>query len=233
MKEYRPTRESASPSRGEADETDARLIQQATSYLQGRGEAAGDATSRAAWDDFYAIYGQIIPRFVRACGVPEGDVPDCVQDVWTAVLAELPKLEYHPHRGRFRSWMYAIVRNKATDLVRRKMRGPTTISTLHDAVSLHDTDPKEIWEQRWTQEAIHAVLEQFQSKVSDLTFRVFHMRSIEERDVADVAVAVGLTRDQVRARHHRAHVQFAELFKSLTGEDFQDPAAGAGVSRPD
>ena len=200
------------------------MINMTQEFLQERLRGvAPDSLLVHAWQEFYEFYNEIIRRFALSSSLPKSEVDDCVQEVWCTVVEELPNFDYDPHRGRFRSWLYALVRNKAMDRVRRRARHP--VGSLHDAqaTGLRDAsdqaDPTAALEQRWNQELVRTVLGELQKVSSETSYQVFYLRSIEERSVAEVAQAMDLTPAQVRARHHRLRRRFRTMLDLFAGRD--------------
>ena len=112
--------------------TDPVMILNVQSFLRDRlqrlpsgSELLGD------WNRFYESYDRIIRRFAMACGMQDCDIDECSQEVWVAVVHGLKSFELDASRARFRSWLYGIVKNKAADLVRDRVK--------HNAVSLDDS----------------------------------------------------------------------------------------------
>lgn len=201
--------------------TDAALLAAAQVYLER--QLAGDASEGApaeAWQRFYELYGPLIRRFTLACQVPKSEVDDCVQDVFRTVIVALRDFKYDPDQGRFRSWLFSVVRSRATDLVRRRLRraarrfAPRADATTWDAA----VDPVETLERRWRQEVVHTVVKQLREQVSPRNFEVFYLRSIKELSVAETATKLGSTPEKVRYRHHRMVRKFRELYFLYTGE---------------
>ena len=200
-------------------ESDRQLIRMTEEYLQERlRRVAPDSLLVLAWEKFFHVYDQIIRRFVGACGAGGGDLEDCVQDVWTAVVRELQHARWNPDRSGFRTWLYAIVRNKTADLVRGRMRRPVQpLDATVAGVPDDEPGPAETLEAGWERGTVQAVMEQLQMRVSPLSFRVFCLRRLEERGVSEVAALLGLTSEQVRARDHRAQKKFRILYDVFTG----------------
>src|SRR5712671_4966561 len=58
------------------------------------------------WSEFYELYSHKIRRYAFACGTPEVDIADCVQEVWRELLVRLPSFRLDPRRGQFDTWVY-------------------------------------------------------------------------------------------------------------------------------
>lgn len=83
-------------STGDKPDSD-RVIQDTRKYLADRiRRAAPDSVLAFAWEQFYATYSEVIRRYARARRVPKEQLSDFTQDVWLAVIAELPGLKYEP-----------------------------------------------------------------------------------------------------------------------------------------
>src|SRR5690606_17413721 len=78
-----------------------------------------DTILSEAWTEFYRVYSELIRRYVISRGVRNADVDDCVQEVWCAVATRLAEFEHPGNRPGLRAWLYALVRSKTTDLVRK------------------------------------------------------------------------------------------------------------------
>ncbi len=211
-------------STGDKPDSD-RLIQDTRKYLADRIRcAAPDSVLAFAWEQFYATYSEVILRYARARRVPTEQLSDFAQDVWLAVVAEVPGLKYEPSTSGLRAWLWTVVRNKAAELVRRRttraserlVDADTLDATLHNRC----TDPALHLEQQWEQELVGVILAKLRESSSEQSYRVLCMRVVEGRTVQEVAQTLNLTPAQVRARHHRLHKKFSALHKVYAGKDF-------------
>lgn len=76
-----------------------------------------------AWQTFADVYGRLVYRYCRRRGLQEADAVDVMQEVLVQVSRSMPRFEYQPQRGRFRSWLATVTRSK---LNRFWKRAPTT-----------------------------------------------------------------------------------------------------------
>lgn len=197
------------------------LLERAQTYLRRRLlRLPVDGVLIAAWQDFYARCGECIRRFAIALGVRPCDVEELEQEVWAVVLLRLPIWRYDPVRGQFRTWLYQVVRNKVADHVRRRARHPLKrlpAESSHTAeLRSFEPDPAAECESRSEHETLQRLLVTLRGQVSALSYRVFHLRRLEERSVADVAALLGLTAGQVRARQCRTERRLLELSRGLS-----------------
>lgn len=196
------------------------MILSVQSFLQARLSrhvSAADLTDE--WNSFYSAYDRIIRRFAMACGMQDCDVDECAQEVWVAVVNGLHTFEQNSTRARFRSWLYGIVRNKAADLVRVRMK--------HSAVSLNDSGatfdledtmppPTHAIEAAWRSEILREALSTLQKKASRRDFSVFVDRSVRSKAASIVAVENQMTEGAVRVVDHRLRKQLQEIIHQMT-----------------
>jgi RNA polymerase sigma factor (sigma-70 family) len=189
-------------------ETCVPMLRGAQSYLKALvNDTAPDSLVSSAWDDFYRVYDDLIRRFAIAQGVPRSDVDDCVQDVWSEVAARLAKFDRPADRPGLRSWLFALVRSKATNLFRKKARQPQEslderIGAGYEPGDAQD-DPAMLFEHRWEQAVLDSMVAQLHEELSSTNSRILRMRLIEGSRVEDVAGELNLAPEQVYARQHR------------------------------
>src|SRR5262245_45595493 len=78
------------------------------------------------WKHFYNSNTSMILAFIAPYPLSEADRDDCIQEVWKEVVVKLGDFRHDPRRGRLRTWLLILARNKAVDVVRRRVRHPAT-----------------------------------------------------------------------------------------------------------
>lgn len=61
-----------------------------------------------AWTEFCHRYGELIRNFCRAQHLQPADCDDVLQDVLMSLTKSMPRFEYDPSRGKFRSYLKTI-----------------------------------------------------------------------------------------------------------------------------
>ena len=159
-----------------------------------------------AWEQFYAYCLDIIGQSPAVKRLSGPDREDCIQDVMTEIVRHFgtlrPETILEDHAG----WIRVLSRNKAIDIVRRRLRHPEILFDDGVGASLARPDDPENPGNLKSSEAISLVWEVLLSldqKVPVTSYLVFYLRTIEEYEVAEIAELFSLTQDQVRSRCHR------------------------------
>jgi RNA polymerase sigma-70 factor (ECF subfamily) len=189
-------------------------------YLEARcqGMTPGPHLAKA-WERFYLTCAPLIERCVAAYPMSEEDHCDCVQEIWKEIIVGLHRFQYDPRRGKLRTWLYSMARNKAVDVNRGRRRHP--IGSLGEEVEKslpgHDPDPAAEFERQQTQAAVWNALDRLSREASSRSYQVLYLRWIEGRTVPEIAMALGLTPEQVHFRHHRVMRKFRRLMEFSDG----------------
>jgi RNA polymerase sigma-70 factor (ECF subfamily) len=162
---------------------------------------------RSAWDEFDRRYGELILRFCRHRGLSQSDAEDVRQNVLMSLAKALPKFDYNPARGRFRSYLGRVVRNA----VQRRLSCPNREWAVLDNIGLDSvaSDDREFeatWDREWTdhhlRRAMQIVRQTYDPRSLDVFERLLKGHSIREvaRDMSMSAAAVQKVKQRVQQR---------------------------------
>jgi RNA polymerase sigma factor (sigma-70 family) len=181
-----------------------------------------DALLTAAWDEFYRVYDDLMRRFAVARGLSGSDVDDCLQAVWLEVASSFGDFEHPVDHSGLRSWLYMLVRSKAGDLLRKKLRRPA--ESLDAAREFgaepldREGDPTQVMEKEWERALLETLLEELRQEITETNWRLLRMRCLEGREVADVAAELGLSSEQVWYRQRRLMKKLQARVALFTGQ---------------
>jgi RNA polymerase sigma factor (sigma-70 family) len=149
------------------------------------------------WRQFVALYGAMIYQFVRKRGLQDADAADLTQIVLQAVGQGVKRLDYDPHRGTFRSWLFRVVRNQLSKFRARQKRsirgsGDTGTHDLLDDLP-DEADPCEIWDREYQRQLFLWAAERVKARCEAASWQAFWQTAVEGRAVSDVARSLGLT----------------------------------------
>jgi len=205
-----------------APDIDPDLLRDTQVYLEYRCRRQPPSrAAKEAWDQFYRTYASLLRQSALRYRLPPTELNDCLQEVWRALFVQLRTFRYDPKRGRFNAWLRALVHSKATDLIRRRSRHPTESLDGHAEEGLlgRDGDPATTYEHRCLQQLVHDALAKLRHRVSPSDYRLFHLKWIEGRSVAEIASSLNLTPEKVSCRLHRVKQKFRCLIRLCSGSD--------------
>jgi len=211
------------------DETPQLLLRSTQEYLQALlKDQAPDSLLEESWQEFYRIYSDLVRRFVGAHKVPEADLDDCIQEVWSAVAVKLADFRHPQSRPGLRAWLYAVVRSKAMDVMRRRARhAATSLGTaIKQGQEPQDNEPDTAsrYEQQWNDAMVRTLLADLRGQVSEINYRVLQLRFVEGCRVAEIATRLDLKPEQVRYRQHRMLRKLRARLNVYTGNQFGERA---------
>lgn len=199
-------REAMPPEEGGRRDVDPQLLHDAQAYLECRSRrvAPGPALE-AAWDSFCEQQLPFLRDVARAARGAALEPDEANQEAWVALLGGLGGHRQDWGRGQFRCWLFVVARNHLSGLGRRAARRRTSPLVAAAAASIPGTedDPAVALDRELDRELVRGILAELRTQVSEVNYRVIHLRWVEGRTIAEVAAALLITPEQVRFRHHR------------------------------
>jgi RNA polymerase sigma factor (sigma-70 family) len=138
-----------------------------------------------------------------------------VQDVLATVFRQQGVFYYDPQRGRFRSWLGTIVRNKIAEHHRRpsqRIRPRGGDSRAAETWQSADGDsPEAAWEAAFEKNLLIALLDVLRSEMTPERFQAFELFVFSDLSASAVAEITGLTRHGVYNSRRAALKRLEEL----------------------
>ena len=180
------------------------------------------------WSTFYDRYAQIIFNFARKLGCSADMAEDILQDSMMTLWRVLPKFQYDPKRGKFRSFLFKITETKIRDAYRRIKR----FNELHsngECLPYNENSFPEIefeqleyyWDRAFEENLLSRAIALVQHKVKPTTFKSFVKVFIEDKDVKDVAKILKIPSNRVSQHKHsvcKLIIQEAKRLREEYGE---------------
>lgn len=166
-----------------------------------------------AWDRFVLLYTPLLYLWASRFGLDGPDADDLVQDVFTALVRDLPRFRYDPAL-RFRGWLWGVVRNKFRD--RQRVAGVPTVDGLESVPDPAETDPGTlVSEAEYRQHLAGRALELMRTDFEPVTWQAFWQTAVDGRPAGAVAAELGVTENAVylarRRVLQRLRAELAEL----------------------
>ncbi|MGO8691071.1 MAG: RNA polymerase sigma factor [Thermoguttaceae bacterium] len=150
-----------------------------------------------AWQRLVDLYGPVVYRWCRWSGVLAGDVPDVVQEVFTAVAAHIADFHRQRPGDSFTGWLRTITRNKVTDHFRARQGHPSAqggtdaqaamLGIGHPSASGIENPPGA--DAAILPQALQLVRAEFENR----TWEAFWRAAIEGQLPADIAADLGMS----------------------------------------
>jgi RNA polymerase sigma factor (sigma-70 family) len=172
----------------------------------------------AAWALFEPRYRPVIHAWCLRRHLPVETARELTQEILLKLSVQFLRHCYDPDRGRFRSWLKAVVENVLNDYSRAQQRqvvGAAVGGTDHGRMLAELASP-EAAEQLSDAVANQPVTRAAQaigrvrSREPEAHWRAFWLFGVEKRPVAEVAAEVGLSRANVYKISQRIRKQLEE-----------------------
>lgn len=155
----------------------------------------------SAWNRFVELYTPVLLRWASHLGLHGNDAADLVQDIFVVLVQKMPEFDYDPARS-FRAWLKTVTRNVWKERCRKEARARA------DALSIEQDFPvpdpaEEFWDREYREWLVRRAFERLRPDFEDTTWRACLMTVLEEKTVATVALALGLSEASVYAARSR------------------------------
>lgn len=173
------------------------------------------------WAELVARYRPALLSFLAAKFPTIRDAADdLVQETFLALAKRLPDYRHAPdEKGHFRNYLAGILRFKAADEIRRRLREEGAFAGAAERAAEAAADPTEEELRQWRHAAYEVALEQYLSdpSVQERTKQVFLRVALGGEKPEAVAASYGLDRNAVDQIRSRATRRLRELAAALEG----------------
>ena len=158
-----------------------------------------DPANAGAWREFESRYGSLILGYCRRLGLQLTDAEDVRQVVMTDLSKALPKFEFEPQRGKFRTYLYRVVRNAVSKHFRRHATSDQALDStvLAKTPGENESDTDEKWEQVWILHHYRMAMEVLRTTYDAKSLQVFD-QLVAGRAIGDIAGGFDMTPEAVR-----------------------------------
>lgn len=179
----------------------------------------GDSKNPEAWDEFCARYGDLIRGFAVRQGLQPADCDDCVQDVLLKLTGSLPRFQYDPAKGKFRSYLKTVVVHAVYERFARKARSEKHVDIAH-AAATDDADPavEQAWELEWRRYHLGLAMKRVEAEFSRRDIRAFEAYAVQGVAAQTVAAEMNMSVDQV----YQAKSQILKRVSAFVAEQVAD-----------
>jgi RNA polymerase sigma-70 factor (ECF subfamily) len=180
-----------------------------------------NASDNEAWKEFVARYAPKIYGWCEAKGLHEQDRQDVTQEVLYRLVTLMRQFEYHPSKGKFRSWLWTVWQSALSDLyarVRLVAAGGSAIADL-----LNNQEARSDLEQRLKAEFDLELLEEAEfrvrSQVSDFAWQAYVLHEKEGLPIATIEERLEKSVPAVKMACLRVRKLLKTELQNLDGDD--------------
>lgn len=188
-----------------------------------------DPKDEGAWKRFESRYRGLVLRFAVRQGLQPTDAEDVAQSVFAALFRTMPSFRLDPEKGRFRNYLFRVVRNEISR-VRAKDARPTgaagALSLNEAVVSKGDTgrdadaDPTErTFEEEWINHHFRIAMAEIRRTFAPESVAMFE-RLMRGEPVESIAADCKTTPQAV----HKVKQRIRDKMKALVERQIADEA---------
>jgi RNA polymerase sigma factor (sigma-70 family) len=183
-----------------------------------------DGSDAGAWQEFVQLYAPVIYGFARKRGLQDADAADLMQEVLRSVSSAANRLEYDPHRGTFRGWLFTVTRNKVFNFLEsrsKRVQGSGDSRTQQRLEQHADNDGKlsAEWEADHQRALAAQAMERVKGEFQAATWNAFLQTAVEGLAPAQVSARVGLSVGAVYVAKSRVIARLRQEIERLQGDD--------------
>jgi RNA polymerase sigma-70 factor (ECF subfamily) len=171
-----------------------------------------------AWERLVSLYGPVVYRWSRHCGVGEEDSSDVVQEVFRAVSRKIGDFRRDREGDSFRKWLAAIARSKIVDHFRGQQTQPVAkggTASRQRLENVPETLPVDDSVDGPACDLARHALALLETDFRPQTWQSFWQTAVEKRPAADVAEELGMSVAAVWKAKSRVMLHLREELSGL------------------
>ena len=181
--------------------------------------AVADTENEAAWQRFFDLYAGFVFSIARSKGLNDTDADDIVQMVFADLARNLPSFKYDREKGRFRSYLAALVKWRVIDRLKAARRdADLKADFMEEAKSAATTEDEDFEEREWQSAAMEETLRRIKPEVRPEHYAAFVASAVEGQDTDVVTKLYGISRDSLYQIRKRLTVKLREKLAEVRAE---------------
>jgi RNA polymerase sigma-70 factor, ECF subfamily len=171
-------------------------------------EGLQHSSSPESWQRLVDLYTPLVRAWLGRYGVPAHDLDDLTQEVFGAVVRDLPDFQHNARTGALRSWLRTITVNRLRNYWRDRKTRPAAVGgsefeaaldQLGDAASEFSRQ----WDEDHDRHVLSRLLDVIRPEFEPATWQAFRLLTLVGKPTAAVAEELGLTANAVRIAKSR------------------------------
>ena len=182
-------------------------------------------SDQASWNEFVEIYTPLLFAYCQKRALQNSDSADIVQNVFLSVTKALQTFEYNPEKGRFKAWLFTVLRNAINSHYRKQNRTPAPASDSFVLEKLEATpseEEQEVWERDYQLRLLHWAMEKIEPEFSPRSWQIFQRAAIDEHSPEDIAQDLGMTKNAVSVQKFRVMQRLRQKLQSIDASKWEE-----------
>ena len=181
--------------------------------------AVANTENEAAWNRLFDLYAGFVYSIARRKGLNDADADDIVQMVFADLARNLPSFKYDREKGRFRSYLAALVKWRVIDRLKAVRRdADLKADFMEEAKSAATTEDEDFEEREWQSAAMEETLRRIKPEVRPEHYAAFVASAVEGQDTDVVTKLYGISRDSLYQIRKRLTVKLREKLAEVRAE---------------
>ena len=189
--------------------------------------AVADTENAAAWNRLFDLYAGFVYSIARRKGLNDADADDIVQMVFADLARTLPSFKYDREKGRFRSYLAALVKWRLIDRLKAVRRDADLKADFMEEAKATGPGDDEFADREWKAVAMDNALRRIKSSVRPEHYAAFVASTVEGQNTETVMKLYNLSRDnlyQIRKRlSERLRKVMSEVLAEMDNPDMPGP----------
>lgn len=190
-----------------------------------------DPLDETAWNEFYNFYWDLITGWAKMFGCSNTLAQDIFQETIVSLIRALPKFEYQPDKGLFRSYLKTIVQRRVSDAFRKESRYiPDSGSSddiehhtaIEDSIDEKTANTESEMDKVWLQSLLSQALRKTYKKVDQPTYKSFCLYVLEGLPVKEVSERMGGIREGTVYQQKSRFLGYLKEEFTILLEDLED-----------
>lgn len=165
------------------------------------------------WNEFYDTYKGLIWSRASELRLNQTEKEDLVQLVMTEFFKGSQNFKYDRSKGRFRTYLGRVIRNKAYDLMKKRKDGTVSTEIVEFDVLWESAEDR--WAIEWENHLLKQAFEELKVKIEPTTYQSYHLFVVEQLPAKQVAKLLEIKANAVYQHKTRVEEMLREIVKSL------------------
>ena len=178
-----------------------------------------DGRDKEAWSEFVRLYAPLVYGYARKQRLRDADAADLVQDVLQQVALSIGHFDYDPSRGKFRSWLFKVTRNRLHTYLHanRNYNRGSGDSAVHARLAQQPADNGDDgqWEREYQQRLLNVAVAQVRQEFEEVSWQAFWQTTYDGQTPTQAAAGLGISVGAVYIARSRIRARLAQRVQEM------------------